>query len=570
MPLLETEMPLTVTDREARASAANFAVPAEQLPLPVPENSPFDRRAALLLFVGSFAYLSLFLRYTAIEPDEGIILQGAQRILHGEVLYRDFFSYLTPGSYYLLALLFKVFGNSFAVARMALVCSGPVFSVVNYLLARRVCSRGAALTVAILVTLTTLPYRFLVLHNWDSTLWACLAVYCAVRLLDSAKWKWGFGAGSFASLTFVFEQSKGTGLCLGLGLGFLVIAWMGRPKSFLTKAQLAGIALGFAWPLGIVLMYFAANHALPAMLADWFWPLRYYSLANRVPYGYQNWSDHSRYLLFGTGPAFARFVKILAISPGFLVPVLPLIGIGLFLYWIAQIRRNRAAPAKCAYYVLLTATFSGLLFSVVMVRADIIHFMYLLPLFGLVLAWVIDGRDIPGRAFQAVRPYLRAYIVIAFAVMAMPLLMRAIKATNKVVTRRGVVALPAKDTVIEYVQEHVTPGESILVYPYLPLYYYLTETSSPTRFEYFQPGMNTASQAAEIVQQLASRRVRVVLFESSFADKISTSWPRTPLSAIANDPVADYIAREYRNCTVLRSPTDWHFIFMIRKDLACP
>src|ERR1017187_5852447 len=119
MPLLETEMPLTVTDRDARAFAPNFAAPAEQLPLPVPENSPFDRRAALLLFVGSFAYLSLFLRYTAIEPDEGIILQGAQRILQGGVLYRDFFSYLTPGSYYLLALLFKVFGSSFAVARMA-------------------------------------------------------------------------------------------------------------------------------------------------------------------------------------------------------------------------------------------------------------------------------------------------------------------------------------------------------------------------------------------------------------------------------------------------------------------
>jgi hypothetical protein len=43
-----------------------------------------------------------------MDPDEGIILQGAERILRGQVPYRDFFSFFTPGSYYLLALLFKI------------------------------------------------------------------------------------------------------------------------------------------------------------------------------------------------------------------------------------------------------------------------------------------------------------------------------------------------------------------------------------------------------------------------------------------------------------------------------
>jgi 4-amino-4-deoxy-L-arabinose transferase-like glycosyltransferase len=107
-----------------------------------------------------------------MEPDEGIILQGAQRILRGEVLYRDFFSFLTPGSYYLLAFLFKIFGSSILVARTALVLLGAIYSVITYLLARRVCSRATAAFVAAIVTLTTLPYRFLVLHNCDSTLWA--------------------------------------------------------------------------------------------------------------------------------------------------------------------------------------------------------------------------------------------------------------------------------------------------------------------------------------------------------------------------------------------------------------
>ena len=137
-------------------------------------------------------------------------------------------------------------------------------------------------------------------------------------------------------------------------------------------------------------------------------------------------------------------------------------------------------------------------------------------------------------------------------------------------TRRGVVTSSSKDTVIEYVDAHVAPGESILVYPYLPLYYYLTDTFSPTRYEYFQPGMHSAQQAQEMLDELTRARVPVVLFETSFWEKIPRSWPGTPLSAVAHDPVADYILREYRTCAWLQSPSDWRFAFMVRKDLECP
>src|ERR1700693_4180702 len=91
-----------------------------------------DRAIAAGIFVLTLAYLWLFHRYTSMEPDEGIVFQGAQRILRGQVLYRDFFSFFTPGSYYFLALLFKVFGSSFLVVRTALVFFGGVYSTVVY------------------------------------------------------------------------------------------------------------------------------------------------------------------------------------------------------------------------------------------------------------------------------------------------------------------------------------------------------------------------------------------------------------------------------------------------------
>src|SRR5438309_7968566 len=171
----------------------------------LPEQTAIDLGLALAIFLLAVAYLWLFRRYTFIEPDEGIILQGAQRILRGEVLHRDFFSFFTPGSYYFVALLSRIFGSSMLVARSTLAFYGGIFSAVIYLLSRRVCTRGISLIVVVLTMLTTLPFRFLVLHNWDSTVWACLAVYSAVRWLESWNWKWASATGSFISLTFLFE-----------------------------------------------------------------------------------------------------------------------------------------------------------------------------------------------------------------------------------------------------------------------------------------------------------------------------------------------------------------------------
>jgi 4-amino-4-deoxy-L-arabinose transferase-like glycosyltransferase len=534
------------------------------------ELDPRDRAIGVAIFAVTLAYLCLFRRYTSMEPDEGIVLEGAQRVLRGEVLYRDFFSYLTPGSYYFLALLFKVFGRSFLVARTALVLFGGIYSAVAYLLARRVCSRASAIFVAALVTLTTLPYRFEVLHNWDSTLWACLAVYCAVRWLESPHWKWAFATGSLMSLTCLFEQSKGAGLVLGLSTGLVAITLLDQRRTLWKGTLILGLAAGVAWPFLVTVAYFGTQHSLSLMLADWLWPLHHYSLANHVPYGYQNWSENARHLLFGSGSLTVRLITIVAISPCFLIPALPLAAIGLLIYWLVQMGRRGESRAVCVHYVLVCAALSGLLLSVVIGRADIIHFMYLMPLFALVLGWMIDGRDVPGRLFREVKPFFITYSVIAFLLFSTPLLLRSVNARSQVQTRQGVVNVPASDTVVEYVQAHVAAGEKILVYPYLPLYYYLTDTSSPTRYEYFQPGMHTPQQAQEMLAELITARMAVVLFEASFWEKIPTSWPGTPLSAIARDPVADYIQREYRTCKILNSPAEWQFLFMVRKDLACP
>src|SRR5258708_39203222 len=100
-------------------------------------------------------------------------------------------------------------------------------------------------------------------------------------------------------------------LCLGLGLGFLAIWFVDGPKRWLNRTEFLALIIGFAIPFAITFAYFGSQHAASIMLADWFWPVRHYAQANRVPYGYQNWSDESRHLLFGTGSLLERLIKAL-------------------------------------------------------------------------------------------------------------------------------------------------------------------------------------------------------------------------------------------------------------------
>jgi hypothetical protein len=257
-------------------------------------------------------------------------------------------------------------------------------------------------------------------------------------------------------------------------------------------------------------------------------------------------------------------------SPSFWIPVLPLFAVALLLRLVAGMRRGHAAP-ELDYYVLFSSAILGLLLlSVVVVRADVVHFIYLQPIFFLVLAWILDGRNIRGPVVRRLGPIVGFGAALSLLAMGMPMLIAAAGPHYTLVTRRGVVNTPKKVTVVPHVQAHVAPGERILVYPYMPLLYYLTATYSSTSFEYYQPGMHTREQSLDFLSQLKAHPVRVVLFELGFADHIRDSWPNTQARDLASDPVADYIVHEYRPCAYLDSAPNFHFLFMVRKDLACP
>jgi hypothetical protein len=330
------------------------------------------------------------------------------------------------------------------------------------------------------------------------------------------------------------------------------------------------ITAGLSWPFILTFTYFAVHHALGVMLADWLWPLQHYSPANKVPWGYGKISDHARHMMFGTGPIGFRLLVMVVYSATCWVPLLPILGTALFLRLGYLRLRNKALPPEWGYYVLVSATIAGLMLSVMAGRVDYFHFMYLQPIFFLPLAWLLDGIRIRSKLFTRVAPVLGFCLSVSLLAEASQLLFQT-GTGQPVFTRRGSITLEKKDDIIEHVQDFVAPGERILMYPYLSTYYYLTETYSPTRYEYYQPGMHTFQQLDEMVAELSAHPTRFVVYDPDFVNQIHDIWPNTPAGALARDVMADYIRREYRACTSFNSPTaNSHIVFMARKDLACP
>ena len=85
--------------------------------------------------------------------DEGLVCVGAQTVLRGGLLYRDFWAPYGPGQYYLLAGMFRVFGTTLLVAREYTVIAEWTVCIFTYLIARKLSGSMGALASCITVAI---------------------------------------------------------------------------------------------------------------------------------------------------------------------------------------------------------------------------------------------------------------------------------------------------------------------------------------------------------------------------------------------------------------------------------
>ncbi len=118
------------------------------------------------------AYLLAYPRAIG-HSDESYILDPARRIVQGQAMYRDVFDCLTPGSFYLFALLFAVTGPSLTAARV-------LIALVNGASAWLVFRLGSAIGGRIEAALASVAFAVLCVPVWPFASPHWLSTCCAL------------------------------------------------------------------------------------------------------------------------------------------------------------------------------------------------------------------------------------------------------------------------------------------------------------------------------------------------------------------------------------------------------
>jgi hypothetical protein len=165
---------------------------------------------AIALFLISFLLHLLALRRFLNGYDEGLITVAAQRILEGDVPYRDFWGLYAPGQYYVVAALFKVFGSSILTERIYEAFTTAAIAVSAFALVDRCANRWLAFGAWIVCTTWVLAFNFTNFPVFPAlflTLWAAAAV---LLFLEAPSRRLPLvAAGLFVGLTAVFRHDLG-------------------------------------------------------------------------------------------------------------------------------------------------------------------------------------------------------------------------------------------------------------------------------------------------------------------------------------------------------------------------
>jgi len=357
-----------------------------------------------LLLLGAFVllYLSLFrLPFIPIFTggDENLYLPNATRMMDGEMIYRDFFEFVTPGLTVVNLGFFKLFGPRAWVPHVSLILLGLGLTWLIGAISRKVLSGGAAFLPAVLF----LTYAFIFMlddtHHWYSTLAELGAVRIVIEKRTPARL---LGAGALCGLASFFMQTQGVFALVGLAI-FLVWEGTKADQGWRKISRRAGyLFVSFVATVLATNAYFVWKVGLDRFL--------YCNVGFVFKYWTSDRASNSIYALLYefTNVAHGHELPYLGVFL-FIHALLPLVYV---LFWI-QYRREALAPEQ-GNRLMLLSIMGLLLFAGVAPTPTTFRLSTVTPLGLILLVWLIRGRKKLTPVLTLVLSVVAACVAVAF------------------------------------------------------------------------------------------------------------------------------------------------------------
>jgi hypothetical protein len=435
----------------------------------------------------AFWYWHLFFNRSTNLLDEGSTAAQALRIVNGELIYRDFFTVVTPGSYYTVAWLFELFGPSLMVLRWASLVTGLGVVLTTLTIGRRVMVWPFAAAAGLLTTVWGWFLGTPNFYSLQAALLSLIALTAYVRGAPSPRWM--FAAGVATGLTVLVKQNVGAYTAAGL----VITIWASRlfddrhdlRRRLQLSAQLAG---GIGAVFVPALLYLAARGAGPYLYESWvYYPLVKYTERFARPF--------PDFFPIAENDPFDLWTKLTIYLPLMVYP-LTIVAIAI-LAWRYR-RHGDAAAKREGHAVLAIGAVGALTLLQSWPRADVTHILFGMQPTFILFAYLLCGAWRLLRRLPGPRPATAAAAALIALSPALTLLWKGYQRTdweyqNYIVAVRterargiftGGLEAQRIDVVTRYLTEHTSPDEPIFVVPWASGFYFLADRANPTRIDF--------------------------------------------------------------------------------------
>jgi 4-amino-4-deoxy-L-arabinose transferase-like glycosyltransferase len=482
--------------------------------------------ALLFAALAGFALIRAPFLSVPLERDEGDYAYIAQRMLEGDVPYRDAFDQKPPGVYVAYATAFVVFGESIEGIRILLWVATAAAAFALHALVRVLAGPLAAAFALLVFALASgdpnLQGHAANTENWMLLPLVLAALAAVTGWREGGRWRW-LACGGCAALACWLKQVAVTDACLyAAAIGGDAV--IGRPGPTARELARRGALFvgGAALVSTPVLLYFAAHGAFAAFVDAVFLHNLEYAQASSIEQGLEN----------------------LAGAIAFQAPSLTVVWALALLGWLLP----QGGPARMRYalglwwLVSLAGTSLGLYF-----RPH--YFLQALPALS-----ALAGVGAAGLAARAAAPAtaLRRATVAGLAVVVFGAPLAVHRATlcaasPDAIARRlyGFNPFPESLVIAEHIRHNSHPDDRVFIVGSEPQILFHAQRRSATRYILFYPLTGDYSDARarqqEVLDEVRAARPLYVVW----AD-VSTSLLRTPKTEpLIFDATTEMLARDY-------------------------
>lgn len=474
-------------------------------------------RKNLLLILLGFIYYFFFVNKGIILYDEGYYFHISDRILQGQIPYKDFFLQFPPGYFYLLSLILKVFGEQILVGRFF-----TLFICLCILFLELKISEKLGLSKIyqkVLIFLTTISFGFPLINNPATLAWiiifaSLLLSYSYILWFKNQNIKYLLLIGLYLGLCLFIKQN--------IGLYFLVVTNIFVFLSLKRKFSCRIISL------------LIVN--LPVIIINASWIYYFFlkdNFSNLINFIDFNRRYGSIYPL--SYPSLSFIFQPLGIFK--LIPYYsPFILIGLLIY-----SRTKKIDWPKAFFVLIALV--GF-FGTVLPTSDLLH---VYPFYGSIL--------ISGLIFFSKTKFYKFWIVLTiisiFIGFYLTLFKEYYRYQPSYILQNTKLDLPRTQgievdkplaeslkSLYYFIQTKSSKNSYVLSYPFSPMLYFILNRNNPSKYSIYYPGYLTNEQEKTVIDDLKNKKVKYIITRSEYKFN-------TPLSKFIQSKKNVYSNREF-------------------------